>query len=36
MMSFLPFAIVLAIGFLVLVWAGWLDHCDDDCDEDHR
>jgi hypothetical protein len=39
LMSAIPFALVIVVGFLILVWAGWLDHCsDDDCDErhDHR
>jgi hypothetical protein len=36
-MSFLPFGILLAVGFIALVWTGWLDHCaDDDCDERHE
>ena len=34
-MSFLPFGILLAVGFMALVWTGWLDHCDGDCDERH-
>ena len=35
-MSAIPFALIFATIFLILVWAGWLDHCaDDDCDERH-